>query len=369
MPPRCQLLSGSLPNPSRILRSPQTAHRTFTTSTPLCKPRGGDLGTHLPKSIIPEDAIIPDYPYGPSLLFKQANKGLYGGQTIQFGNNVSDDTETHTRRYWKPNILTKSLYSIALKKRIKLRITAKVLKTMDREGGLDEYLLKETPARVKELGPMGWALRWRLMQTPEVIARFRAQAAALGLTQDIIDKQWPTTSMYRSQAPSRFAAKQEAEQARLEQEAQKQGEKDRDTKKREEKYHSIKYFADEFMKMRLAPNRRVAEQMALEETVKVKEMVKIFGNRKTALAYRRDRRLGRVERAGGRTMWTAKRMARRQMRPEKERMGSQEKNEAQSQHQEGENDGWGELVAEVAKAGKKVNKGARKAKKNVEAVL
>ena len=66
---------------------------------------------------------------------------------------------------------------------------------MDREGGLDEYLLKDDEHRIKELGPMGWALRWTLMQKPDVIARLRADAAALGLDQATIDKQWPTPDM------------------------------------------------------------------------------------------------------------------------------------------------------------------------------
>ncbi|KAH7117019.1 ribosomal L28 family-domain-containing protein, partial [Dendryphion nanum] len=176
MAPRCQLLSGSLPPVFRLLSG-----RPFSTSTPLLGRKGGDLGSHLPQHVIPKDANIPEYPHGPARLFKQSNRGLYGGQRIQFGNNVSPETETKTRRYWKPNVVTKGFYSIVLKKRIRLNVTSTVLKTMDREGGLDEYLLKESPARIKELGPLGWALRWTLMQQPEVIARFRAEAAALGL--------------------------------------------------------------------------------------------------------------------------------------------------------------------------------------------
>lgn len=203
---RCQLLSGRLPSNSLAIRSAQSTQRTYATSTPappvknpLQRRRGGDLGSHLPKNVIPKDAYIPAYPYGPYQLFKQANKGLYGEQMIQYGNNVSERTETKTRRKWKPNVLSKSLYSVALKKRIKLRITAKVLKTMDREGGLDEYLLKDNEHRIKELGPMGWALRWTLMQRPEVIQRVRADAAALGIDQAAIDKQWPTTEMVAAQ--------------------------------------------------------------------------------------------------------------------------------------------------------------------------
>ncbi|KAF1852213.1 uncharacterized protein K460DRAFT_270468 [Cucurbitaria berberidis CBS 394.84] len=202
MHPRCQMLSGRLSSNGLALRSAQSTPRTYATSSPaapvknpLQRRRGGDLGSHLPKHVIPKDAYIPAYPYGDHALFKQANKGLYGEQMIQFGNNVSEDTETKTRRNWKPNVLSKSLYSVALKKRIKLRITSKVLKTMDREGGLDEYLLKDNEHRIKELGPMGWALRWTLMQKPEVIARLRTDAAALGIDQATIDKQWPTPQM------------------------------------------------------------------------------------------------------------------------------------------------------------------------------
>ncbi|KAF2202074.1 hypothetical protein GQ43DRAFT_350042, partial [Delitschia confertaspora ATCC 74209] len=125
--------------------------------------------------------ILPEYPYGPSLLYKQSNKGLYGGAMIQFGNNVSPDTETKTRRSWHPNVLSKSLYSIALKKKIKLRVTANVLKTIDREGGLDEYLLGDKESRIKELGPVGWQLRWAIMQTGIVRNRMIAQARELGL--------------------------------------------------------------------------------------------------------------------------------------------------------------------------------------------
>ncbi|KAF1924709.1 50S ribosomal protein L24 [Didymella exigua CBS 183.55] len=203
MHPRCQLLSGHLVT---VTRAPQPAQRTLTTSAtlynknPLQRRKGGDLGSHLPKHVISKDPHIPDYPYGDFSLFKQANKGLYGEQMIQFGNNVSHKTETKTRRKWTPNVLSKSLYSVALKKRIKLKVTSNVVKIIDREGGLDEYLLKDSIHRIKELGPTGWALRWTLMQKPEVIERLRAEAAALGIDQATIDKQWPTPAMQKQQS-------------------------------------------------------------------------------------------------------------------------------------------------------------------------
>jgi large subunit ribosomal protein L28 len=206
MQPRCQLLSGHLPTSRTIVSS----HRAYATAVstptpapavknPLQRRKGGDLGSHLPKHVIPKDAYIPAYPYGDHALFKQANRGLYGDAMIQFGNNVSEKSETKTRRIWKPNVLSKSLYSVALKKKIKLKITSKVLKTVDREGGLDEYLLKDTAHRLKEIGPLGWALRWTLLQRPEVIDRMRVQAARLGLDQALIDAQWPTQQMLARQ--------------------------------------------------------------------------------------------------------------------------------------------------------------------------
>jgi large subunit ribosomal protein L28 len=210
---RYQLLAGRLSSPRTLLYASQAPSRTAVPRTyatvdspppvvvqnPLKRRKKGDLGSHLPKHIIPADTYMPPYPHGDHALYKQANRGLYGDQMIQFGNNVSVKTETKTRRDWKPNVLNKALYSVALKKKVKLRITARVLKTMDREGGLDEYLLKDDEHRVKELGPLGWALRWTLMRQPVVIDRMRHQAAALGVDQALIDAQWPTPEMLAEQ--------------------------------------------------------------------------------------------------------------------------------------------------------------------------
>lgn len=221
MPPRCLALSGTLSKTSTFARSPQSAARTFTSTAsvlaanPLKRRKGGDLGSHLPKYVIPQNIEIPEYPYGPSRLFKQQDKGLYGGKSIHFGNNVSKKTETTTRRYWKPNVLDKALYSIGLRKKIKLRVTSSVIKTIDREGGLDEYLLKQSDSRIKELGPLGWALRWTLLQRPSIIRRMRAEAAALGVPQDEIDAQWPEPAS-ENMTPEEFKAFDEAALSALE---------------------------------------------------------------------------------------------------------------------------------------------------------
>lgn len=58
---------------------------------------------------------------------------------------------------------------------------ARVLRTIDKVGGLDEYLLGGKAARVKELGMGGWALRWRIWQTEMVRERFRRERERLGV--------------------------------------------------------------------------------------------------------------------------------------------------------------------------------------------
>ena len=175
--------------PIHLSYSPLTtllSRRTLST-TSACL---ADIGSHRVEALIPQNAQIPEYPYGPSHIYKQSNKGLYGGSRIQFGNNVSDRTEIKTRRSWSPNIISKSLYSVALKKKVKIRVSSRVLRTIDKVGGLDEYILGEKEARIKELGPQGWKLRWRIMSQQAVKERFRVQAAELGLSAQTIQKRW-----------------------------------------------------------------------------------------------------------------------------------------------------------------------------------
>lgn len=62
-----------------------------------------------------------------------------------------------------------------------MKVQARVLRTIDKVGGLDEYLLGGKRARVKELGMGGWALRWRIWQTEMVTERFRRERERLGV--------------------------------------------------------------------------------------------------------------------------------------------------------------------------------------------
>lgn len=128
---------------------------------------------------------VPPYPYGYRPWYRKSNFGLYGEARVRFGNNVSERNEIKTRRRWYPNVQRKRLWSVSLNRFVRTRVTTRVLRTIDKVGGLDEYLLGETAARIKELGPGGWALRWRIMRTDSVRARYAEQRRAMGLTKGV----------------------------------------------------------------------------------------------------------------------------------------------------------------------------------------
>ena len=124
--------------------------------------------------------------------FKRAQQGLFQGKMKQFGNNVPN-SKHKTRRTWLPNIHNKRLFSDALQQMIRIKLTARALKTVKKvrprlplacgaeqlvnavatlqHGGLDNYLLKTKPDL------LGWeGMRLRVM----VREKQQQQAAAAG---------------------------------------------------------------------------------------------------------------------------------------------------------------------------------------------
>ncbi|KJR82150.1 50S ribosomal protein L24 [Sporothrix schenckii 1099-18] len=182
-PTSCSLLAASL-------RLSQTSSATQTTGTQQIRSYKQQVPAEGPPIPSPtaKRPDIPPYPLGPRQLFKQSNKGLYGNARIRFGNNVSRETEVinpqKVRRKWWPNIQEKRLFSASLGVPIRTRVSTRVLRTIDKVGGLDAYLLGSKPARIAELGPWGWRLRWRIMQTPTVQEQFRQQRVTLGLPEE-----------------------------------------------------------------------------------------------------------------------------------------------------------------------------------------
>ncbi|KAK4149669.1 ribosomal L28 family-domain-containing protein [Chaetomidium leptoderma] len=165
--------------PRNLLLTPTRALST-TSPTHYKQPRVPDSDLRIPSTTAPMPEM-PPYPYGPRPFYHQSNTGLYGAARIRFGNNVSERNEIKTRRKWRPNVHHKRLWSASLGVFVRTRVTTRVLRTVDKAGGLDEYLLGRKPQRVKDLGPWGWRLRWRIMQSPAVRERFANERAALGL--------------------------------------------------------------------------------------------------------------------------------------------------------------------------------------------
>ncbi|KAK9898810.1 hypothetical protein P389DRAFT_39040 [Cystobasidium minutum MCA 4210] len=93
--------------------------------------------------------------------FKRAQKGLFNGKSKMFGNNVPESHQK-TRRTWLPNIQQKTLYSAALDEKLRIKVTASTLRTIDKVGGLDQYLLKSSLDPV--LGKLGQKLKEQVIQ-------------------------------------------------------------------------------------------------------------------------------------------------------------------------------------------------------------
>jgi large subunit ribosomal protein L28 len=69
------------------------------------------------------------------------------GKGVQTGNNVSH-ANNKTRRRFLPNLQETSLFSEALGRNVRIRVTTNGLRTIEHRGGLDSYLVA---ARASEL--------------------------------------------------------------------------------------------------------------------------------------------------------------------------------------------------------------------------
>jgi large subunit ribosomal protein L28 len=130
--------------------------------------------------LIPSEAA-PEYPYGPRRIYKQSNSGLHGTLRPRVGCNVSEDHHVRTPRMWRPNIHRKRIWSDSLNCWVRTRLSMRVLRTIRKEGGLDNYVLGIKASRIKELGPGGWRLRWLVMQTRAVREKHAAERERLGV--------------------------------------------------------------------------------------------------------------------------------------------------------------------------------------------
>ncbi len=76
------------------------------------------------------------------------------GRTVQTGNNVSH-AHNKTRRRFLPNLQKTSLFSEALGKSVRLKLSVYAIRTVERKGGLDAFLLaartQDLPTEIQRL--------------------------------------------------------------------------------------------------------------------------------------------------------------------------------------------------------------------------
>ena len=87
------------------------------------------------------------------------------GKSVMSGNNVSN-AKNRTRRKFLPNLQSVKLYSKILDKFISMKICVRSLKTVEKNGGLDTYLLK-TSNRV--LAPEAQAIKKIMLKADKKI--------------------------------------------------------------------------------------------------------------------------------------------------------------------------------------------------------
>jgi large subunit ribosomal protein L28 len=70
----------------------------------------------------------------------RSKRGLYDGKDVKSGNNRSFSMRA-TKRKFKPNVFIKRVYSEILDEMIRFHLTTSALRSIDKVGGLDNYLL------------------------------------------------------------------------------------------------------------------------------------------------------------------------------------------------------------------------------------
>ena len=71
------------------------------------------------------------------------------GKAVQAGNNVSH-ANNKTRRRFLPNLQETSVLSDALGQIVRLRVASRAIKTIEKNGGIDAYLLSVSNSRLPE---------------------------------------------------------------------------------------------------------------------------------------------------------------------------------------------------------------------------
>jgi large subunit ribosomal protein L28 len=98
----------------------------------------------------------------------RSKRGLYDGKDVRFGNQRSFSMRA-TRRKFKPNVFLKRVYSETLDSMIRFHVTAAALRSIDKAGGLDNYLFKQDDLVV---GSEGWKIKKAIIKRRKNLAYF-----------------------------------------------------------------------------------------------------------------------------------------------------------------------------------------------------
>lgn len=78
-----------------------------------------------------------------------SKKCVISGKGVQTGNNVSKSNRK-TRRRFMPNLQEVAVYSEILGAQVTLRLSSNGLRTIEKNGGIDMYLLTKPVSRLTE---------------------------------------------------------------------------------------------------------------------------------------------------------------------------------------------------------------------------
>ena len=78
-----------------------------------------------------------------------ARRCAVSGRGVQTGNNVSH-ANNKTRRRFLPNLHQVSLISDVLRQRVRLRVSSNGLRSIEKRGGLDAFLLSTPDAKLED---------------------------------------------------------------------------------------------------------------------------------------------------------------------------------------------------------------------------
>ena len=71
------------------------------------------------------------------------------GKSVMYGNNVSH-ANNRTRRRFLPNLQNASMHSDILNRKVKLRVSTSAMRTVEKHGGLDTFLLQARNTELAE---------------------------------------------------------------------------------------------------------------------------------------------------------------------------------------------------------------------------